>query len=59
MQEFITLTHTIISFRPDMTQLTEKTIQMPQAWHYTTTSTALSAGKTAQNTAPKKAMSLR
>ena len=26
---------------------------MPQAWHYTTTSTALSDGKTAQNTAKK------
>ena len=53
MQEFIILTHTTISFRPDMIQLMEKTIQMPQAWHYTTTSTALSDGKTAQNTAQK------
>ena len=26
---------------------------MPQVWHYTTTSTALSDGKTAQNTAQK------
>lgn len=26
---------------------------MPQAWHYTTTSTALSDGKTIQNTAKK------
>lgn len=59
MQAFTTSMHITILFSLDMTQLTEKTIQMPQAWHYTTTSTALSDGKTAQNTAKKKAMSLR
>ena len=36
-----------------MIQLMEKTIQMPQAWHYITTLTALSDGKTIQNTANK------
>ena len=29
---------------------------MPQAWHYTTTLTALSGGKTIQNTAKKMAV---
>ena len=53
MQEFIILMHTIILFRPDTTRLMERTTQMPQAWHYTTTLTALSDGKTIQNTANK------